>query len=250
MFVRYFFGVIAALVLNLDALADDKGTINIAGQQRMLSQRIVKSYSQIGLNVLPERSRFQLDEAVLAFEDNLKQLSAAATTDATRSSLEALVELWKPMRDTASGRVDIGQARKLDLQAESVLQAADRLTLELQETAASPEGRWVNLAGRQRMLSQRLVKAYMLRQWGIESANLRQQMESAANEFSGALNTLQRLQNSPALRTELESLAVQWGWMQASLASEGAVSYRLILAEGSDSVLDLADRVTELLDKP
>lgn len=249
MFARIFLGVIAALALNLDALAADKGTINTAGQQRMLSQRIVKSYSQIGLNVLPERSRFQLDEAVRMFDDNLKQLATAATTDATRSSLEALAELWKPMRATASGKVELAQARKLDLQAEAVLQAADRLTLELQEIATSPEGRWVNIAGRQRMLSQRLVKAYMLRQWGIESANLRQQMESAANEFAGALDSLQRLENSPALRAELDSLAVQWGWMQASLASEGAVSYRLIVAEGSDSVLDLADRVTELLDQ-
>jgi hypothetical protein len=250
MLVRIFLGVIAAFALNLDAIAADKGAVNLAGQQRMLSQRIVKSYSQIGLNVLPERSRFQLDEAIRMFDDNLKPLSAAATTDATRSSLEALVALWNPMRTTASGKVELSQARKLDLQAESVLQAADQLALELQEMAASPEGRWVNLAGRQRMLSQRLVKAYMLRQWGIESANLRQQMESAANEFSGALESLQRLEKSPAVRAELDSLTVQWGWMQASLASEGAVSYRLILAEGSDSVLDLADRVTELLDKP
>lgn len=249
MFARYFLAVMAALSLHLDVQADDRSFVNLAGQQRMLSQRIVKSYSQVGLNVYADRSKFQLEEAVRRFEANLVRLSSEAGTPETRAALEALVEAWQPMHRLALSEVNTDSARKLDLQAEAVLQAADRLTLELQDAIGAAQGRWVNMAGRQRMLSQRLVKAYMLRQYGVDSANLRQQLESSGNEFSGALTALrERSENTPELRSAIDALGVQWEWMRISLAGDGAVSYRLILAEGSDSVLDLADQVTTLLD--
>jgi hypothetical protein len=108
----------------------------------------------------------------------------------------------------------------------------------------------VNLAGRQRMLSQRLVKTYMLRQWGTDSARLRDELESIQNEFAGALaNMQQRGANSEALREELDKLALQWEWLRTALATEGAESFRLILAEGGDAVLELADEVTRLYEK-
>ena len=39
--------------------------INKAGRQRMLTQRIVKAYCQIGLDVRAEEARVQLDKAML-----------------------------------------------------------------------------------------------------------------------------------------------------------------------------------------
>jgi hypothetical protein len=109
----------------------------------------------------------------------------------------------------------------------------------------------VNLAGRQRMLSQRLVKIYMLRQWGVDSARMREELESVQNEFSGALaNMQQRPGNGTALAEELDKLALQWEWLRTALATEGAESFRLILAEGGDAVLDLAHEVTRLYQQP
>jgi hypothetical protein len=126
-----------------------------------------------------------------------------------------------------------------------VLMAADRLTRVLQDQSGAPISRWVNLSGRQRMLSQRLVKSYMLRQWGVDNARLREDMESVQNEFSGALAGMQqRADNSGPLREEIDKLALQWEWLRTALATEGAESFRLILAEGGDALLELADRVT------
>jgi hypothetical protein len=125
--------------------------------------------------------------------------------------------------------------------------AAERLTLALQDQSDAASSRWVILAGRQRMLSQRLVKLYMLRQWGVDSARLRSELESVQNEFTGALTNLQqRADNPPAVRSELDNLALQWEWLRSALAAEGAESYRLILAEGGDAVLELADNVSRL----
>lgn len=245
MLIKYFSSTILGLLLAFNSQAADPSAVNIAGQQRMLSQRIVKAYCQIGLNLLPEVSRKQLDQSIRTFDDNLLKLAPAASTPRAQASLAALQSAWEPLRQSARGEVQAAAAEALDRQAEAVLQAADQLTTELQDQSSSPISRWINTAGRQRMLSQRLTKAYMLRQWGLDSAGKRQELESAMHEFSGALASMkQRPDNSPTIRALLGEQTVQWEWLRAALASEGASNYRLVVAESSEVVLELADRVT------
>ena len=241
-----FLGLGSALAQPIDGEA-----INIAGQQRMLSQRIVKSWVQIGLNVQPAISKRQLDEAVRHFEQNLRVLDPMLGTAEARDALGGLRAAWAPLRTSVQGVIRQSDAALVDARAEDVLMAAERLARTLQDQAALPASRWVNLAGRQRMLSQRLVKIYMLRQWGVDNARMRDDLESIQNEFSGALASMQqRSGNGAALTEELDKLALQWEWLRTALATEGAESFRLILAEAGDAVLDLAHEVTRLYQQP
>ena len=232
------------------AQAADAAAINLAGQQRMLSQRIVKSWCQIGLNVLPAVSKAQLDDAVRTFESNLQALDIATGSPEARNALAGLRAAWSPLRSAAAGVIRQSDAAQLDARAEDVLMAAERLILVMQDQASAPVSRWVNLAGRQRMLSQRLVKVYMLQQWQVNNSALRDEIERVQHEFAGALVRMQqRGDNSPVLRTELDNLALQWDWLQTVLATEGAESFRLIMAEGGEAVLQLADRITRLYEQ-
>lgn len=54
--------------------------INQAGRQRMLSQRIVKLYCQLVMNVAPGTSRSELAESIALFERQLGDLEASART--------------------------------------------------------------------------------------------------------------------------------------------------------------------------
>jgi hypothetical protein len=109
-----------------------------------------------------------------------------------RNALGGVHLAWAPLRTSVTGVIRQADAALVDARAEDVLMAAERLTRVLQDQATAPAGRWVNLSGRQRMLSQRLVKIYMLRQWQVDNARLRDELESVQNEFSGALNTMQQ----------------------------------------------------------
>ncbi len=232
------------------AQGTDPQAVNLAGQQRMLSQRIVKSWVQIGLNVQPAISKRQLDESIRRFEQNLRVLEPMVGTSEARNALAGVHLAWAPLLAAVRGVIRQSDAELVDARAEDVLMAADRLTRILQDQATVAAGRWVNLAGRQRMLSQRLVKIYMLRQWQVDSARLRDELESIQNEFARALAGMQqRGAHNEALREELDKLGLQWEWLRAALATEGAESFRLILAEGGDAVLELADEVTRLYEK-
>ena len=207
----------------------------------MLSQRIV-NLRQIGLNAA-DAVQAAARRSHPPLRGNLKTLDAEAPVRRRAPPRAGLRAARSPLRISAFGVIRQADAELIDARAEDVLMAAERLTRALQDQSSAPVSRWVNLAGRQRMLSQRLVKTYMLRQWGVDNARLRDEMESVQNEFSGALTAMQqRADNSAATRGEIENLALQWEWLRTALATEGAESFRLILAEGGDAVLELADR--------
>lgn len=226
-------------------------SISLAGEQRMLSQRIVKLYCQIGLNVMPSPAWSQLALASTRFEDNLTALKPVVA-NSTQAALayQRLAGEWLGMRQAASAPVSREAAQALARQAQATLAATESLTRVLEDESTSAASQWVNLASRQRMLSQRIAASYLLRSWGVESSELKAALEASASEFSAGLAKLRaRADNSEQIRGELEEVAQQWEWLQASLSVEGAGAYRLIVAESADAILEAAERVTRLYEQ-
>lgn len=220
--------------------------VGIAGEQRMLSQRIAKAYAQIGLNVMPETAAGEMQEAIARFEANLERLHepAAASAQAGRA-LARLRQTWTGMRGAAAAPVSRPAAIALSHQSLEVLAAADALAQSLEDAAGPGASRLVNMSGRLRMLSQRVVKVYLLLSWGFDAAAVRDEADAAATEFSGRLAALMaQPQNTPEIRSELGEIALQWEWLQTALAAEGALSYRLVVAEAGEAILAATDRVT------
>jgi hypothetical protein len=223
-------------------------TINRAGEQRMLVQRIAKSFIQIGLNVLPVAAKIELDIAAQRFDDNLGALEPLARDGDAPGALAALRSSWLVLKQATRGATRRENAILLSHFADETLAAAERLTRALQNSVApAAANRLVALAGRQRMLSQKMTKAYLLISWDDASEATQEELDTAVHEFSGALAVLKgRSENTPAIERELDDMTLQWEWLQAAMASDGASSYRLIVAEASESILQSADRLTLL----
>lgn len=219
--------------------------INQAGRQRMLSQRIVKLYCQLGMNVAPGNSRSELAESIALFERQLGDLEASARTPETKATLAHLRRMWPPARAIAEDTIGKDGALRLHAASETLLETAQRLTEQLEDGAA--RGSLVNLSGRQRMVSQRLAKLYMLRAWGVELPGLDAEMASAQTEFAAALGRLMRAPgNSAEIDRELYAIAVQWEWFRSALSLDGVASYSLVVADASESILRSLERIVGL----
>jgi len=221
--------------------------VNQAGRQRMLTQRIVKAYCQIGLEVAPQASRRQIDASVTLFEAQLTELRELASNRETHAAIDEVERLWRPFKAVATGPVHRAGAQQLMHASEDLLRAANDLTSLMEVRSGNAIGHLVNISGRQRMVSQRLAKLYMLQSWGFDSPELRGEMSAAAALFENVLVELQQAaENTESIRSQIEAASLHWEWFRNVLELQGDPDYRQLVAEASESVLESMERVTAL----
>jgi len=149
--------------------------IDIAGRQRLLSQRIAASACLLSLGVDAEASETALSEAQLIYGATLDHLQhgdassglPAATDPLVIASIETARRIWSPL-DAAVSRILAGDAgiedmREIASGEGQLLSASQAVVASLTATADRGAGdpalaHAIDLAGRQRMLSQATIK--------------------------------------------------------------------------------------------
>ncbi|WP_160154141.1 type IV pili methyl-accepting chemotaxis transducer N-terminal domain-containing protein [Microbulbifer sp. ALW1] len=171
--MRYAFCLIFLLIWG-DALANSEvqdfsmgDAINIAGRQRMLSQRITQSYILRGIQPGTEKHQQVFERSMNEFERNLKQLAAFEAAAPVRSTLSLVQEEWQAFSAIARQPVNKFTAAELFKLSNSLLPAAHTYVMRLQALAKHSSAELVNVSGRQRMLSQRIAKNYVAQFWGV-----------------------------------------------------------------------------------
>lgn len=224
--------------------------INKAGRQRMLTQRMLKAYSMIGINVQIEQAEQQLNGAITLFDKQLQELKSFSTDTTVKQSLKKVESLWLPFRAILNQPVERQRAMQLQEKSDELLRACHRVVLQLEDLSGNSIGRLINIGGRQRMLTQRIAKFYMLRAWHFENAEIRSEIEQARNEFNGALSELlSASQNSPMIKRELHTAEQEWRLLEHGLDRKGADLIPLIVAMTSEKLLTKMNEITLLYEQ-
>lgn len=152
-------GQVAQQIIHAARFAED---VNRCGQLRMLSQRLVKLYGLQLAGVDSAQSAMQVRESVLRIDANLAHLDKSLSQATYGDLLGQVVQTWaglKPVLQGLHGHETPALAvARADELAERLLQGAERLNTQLENAGLAPPLRVLNLAGRQRMLSQRFAK--------------------------------------------------------------------------------------------
>ena len=152
------------------AAIDDAEAMNLSGMQRMLSQRIAKSYLMIGAEVRSEQALQQLDQSVARFENNYQALAEYAPSAEIGAALEQVGESWQHYRELALSRPTREQAVLLLALSDQLLAHSEALVQLIEAHTGSAGARLVNRSGRQRMLSQRIAKLYLALSWRLPAS--------------------------------------------------------------------------------
>ena len=177
----------------------------------MLTQRIVKCYAQKGQDIRYLVAAAELDDSVRVFERQLQQLKGFAQDAESQRLLTLIEQRWLALKQIAVGEVSRTQAEALRILAEQTLTTANQLVLLLEERSGSNQGHLVNLAGRQRMLTQRMANLYLLMAWGFEDPGYLADYKQAVREFEAALFELKTAgENTPEINQALQQVSSMW----------------------------------------
>jgi len=259
-FIWFSFFQIVSLLLTSSIAQAEIGTIaeaiNKSGRQRMLSQRILSTYYQIGKKVNLAKSKQQLGDAVSLFDSQLNELNSYVRSReiAARqrehdididNALKKVSRLWEPVKEIVTSEVERSRARELRELNEELLQASHEVVLLLQKLSGSESGRLVNIAGRQRMLSQRLSSLYILQSWGFKDPRYEDAYLQAIKEFRAALDELKSASiNTRKIRNSLNDVEKYFKMFENSNSMN--VSAPSMIRRSAEKLLVLMNDVTML----
>ena len=231
-------------------ISDINDAINKAGRERMLSQRIAKSYLQIGQGIDPERSRRVLDASMALFDRQLVELKNYAPTPEIRHTYMELERVWIAYKDLLVGVApNLRSAPEVLERSDQVLALAHLGTVQLESLSATTSGYLVNIAGRQRMLSQRMARNYQAMAWGLVDTGLGAELDVLRAEFSAALDELSVYRgNSSRINDRLALVRQQWIFFEDALNQRdpGNESLALNVATTSERILEVMEEVVAM----
>ena len=230
------------------------GAINYAGWFRALSQRMAKAYCQQYLQVLPAAAVDVMGQTRKMVQTGSGELARGMQSgqwpvEVGRQLAEVQKQFALLNQMTSAPATTTALVAAASEQADRTLLIAQAVTEAIEKMAQAPSARLVNLAGRQRMLSQRLAKNYFLSAAKVDSKVVQAQLASDAADFRQALQTLKAAPvSTSSIRNELELADSQWLFFESALRRPADDAGLNAVATTSERLLGVMDKLTGLYD--
>ena len=232
---------------DVTVIADTVTLIDVAGKQRMLSQRIAKDYLYSGKKVASAKANKQLkaslDELISAHKVLVKSIN-----DPDIKNLLAFVEMsTEDFESTANEAFTLDNAQLVIDLSESMLEGSQYVVDSLKETVKIQESKIVGQSGKQRMLAQRIAKYYIAYQAGIKDKNTIDQMKAAVATFSEShIALMANTANTPEINRELNKIDRLWKIVYKFYLNIEKGGLPLIVFNTTDDITKKMNKITGL----
>jgi len=221
--------------------------IDIAGKQRMLSQRIAKDYIYEGKKIATSKASKQLKASLGEFSNAHKKL-LASINDPEIKNLLAFVEMSNDdFKSIVNKPFNLDNAQlALDL-SESMLEGSQYVVDSLTEGSKHKESDIVAKSGKQRMLAQRIAKYYIAYQAGIKDKNSINQMKEAVKNFTQNHNDLMNNKtNTTQINQKLNEINKLWKIVYKFYLQIEKGGLPFIVFTTTDNITKKMDDITKL----
>ena len=222
-------------MLNAIEIESLNHAVDVAGKQRMFTQRMLKDYAMIGMENSFGNPREDLNKTMIAFEDHLEALSGYTQNTDIQKSAKEVKTLWKPIKKVLGKTPQKSLITQLQNDLEALLKESNHLTGLFAKATGEQSGEIINISGRQRMLSQRMAGLYMIKAWGIEDKNFEKKMRDAMTLFKTSLERLKASKlNNDEINTLLSKVEKSFMFFEVMGASKTTFIPTLIYKKSND----------------
>ncbi len=239
-------GLFVAIPLNAE-IKSMSDAVNKAGQQRMLTQRMLKDYALIGMNNKYGNPKDDLPKIIILFDENLNELQTYIKDSKSLKSLENTASLWTPIKKILQEKAQKSRVKDLQQDLEKLLTASHNTTELIAKSSGVTSADIVNTAGKQRMLSQRMASLYMLKVWDVEDSSFTLKLDSAMKEFDLAQKKLTSSKlNTDKIKLLLIKSEKAFKYFQMTAKSKSKKYIPSLINRSANKILSNMDTATGL----
>ncbi len=246
--------LIALVSLSLSVVAsastvasDTVKLIDMAGKQRMLSQRIAKDYMYAGKSIATAKAERQLNRSLKELKEAHTILINSINNPEIKNLLSFVEMSSEDFEATAKEKFTTDNAQLILDLSESMLEGSEYVVTSLKELSNVKASKVVDMAGRQRMLSQRIAKYYIAYQSGIKDKNTVEQMRAAVKLFTETHELLMKNKtNTPEINRELNKIDRLWKIVYKFYLNIEKGGLPLIVFNTTDDISKNMNKITAL----
>jgi len=241
------FAVICLLISTQLLAADASSLVNIAGQQRMLSQKIVKAYLFQGERIRTRKARKQVKEGIALFYKNHQTLLLEVSDPTIKQLLEFVGTTFDELEGISKQKYGQKNAARMLALSETLLEVSQSIVEKVEASLGLQKVIIVGQAGRQRMLSQRIAKYYIAYQAGFKDQEIVMHLNEAVKQFEIAQKQLMSNPgNTPEITRGLERVQGLWVVVRAFFLNVEKGGLPVTVFSTCDSILKHMDKITML----
>ena len=246
-YVLITFSNVAIAQADMKSNITDSQLLNLAGKQRMLSQRIAKDYIYRGNNIAKTKANKQLEESMNRFLLAHKKLQSSVQ-DTEIKNLLSFVELsFSDLEDILANKFTMDNAQLILDLSESMLEGSQYTFDSLKKSFKMKESNLLDRVTEERMLSQRIAKYYISYQTGIKDKNTVDMMKQTVQQFSDNLDILMKNKsNTPQIDKKLKDINKLWKIVHKFYNNIEKGGLPLIVFNSTDKITKKMDEVTKM----
>lgn len=250
-FIVYLF---VLLLSNIQAyeITDSQSAINIAGKQRMLTQRMLLNYAASGMHIKFKSPEKNLIENIELFEKGLSAISKYSDRKDIKSILSKEYNIWYEIKPLLLDKPDKDISLELYAQLDKLLNYSNNIVQVIKKNNKIASSKFIDISGRQRMLSQRIAGLYILNLWTGKNISLhKDKLKKAMALFKKSTKTLKNYyKNTPKIMSLIANSEKSYKYFEIMESLEISMdTMPTLVYKKMDEMLNYMDKATYLYTK-